>query len=162
MFPVQKSRESNLTTRETRPLDLFRRQFDQLWDSWLAPFGLDFGQTRSWDFDVMENGKEVVVRAATPGFEEKDLDVRLDNDVLTISAQKEQKDGGEERYQSFFRSITLPHGIDAEKAQATYRNGVLELHLPRPEAVRGTRIPIQGQQSRNDQTGQPVGTADQK
>jgi len=162
MFPVHKRPEGHLTTRHVHPLDLFQRQFDRLLERWLAPLGLDFGQTRPWEFDVVENDKEIVVRAETPGFEEKDLTVRLDNDVLTISAEKDQKDRDEERYQSFFRSILLPQGIDPEKAQATYRRGVLELHLPKPAAAQGTRIPIQGPQSPNEPTGQPAGTAAKK
>ncbi len=162
MFPVQKNPEGNRTGRELRPLDLFRRQWDRMWDNWLAPMGLDFGQTRTWDFDVMEKPQEIVVRAEVPGFEEKDLDVRLDNDVLTINAQREEKEGGAERFHSFSRSVTLPHGINAEKAQATYRNGVLELHFPRPEKAPGNRIPIQGPQARTEPTGQQVPVTEKK
>jgi len=161
MFGEKKSTESNLTLREAHPLEQVRRQFDRMWDSWVAPFGLDFGRSERWDFDVTENDKGIVVRAEMPGFDEKELDVRLNNDLLTISAQKERKDAEQEQSQRYFRSVTLPHGIDEAKVQATYRNGVLELRLPRPEAARGARIPIQGP-SANEPTVKQIGTADKK
>jgi HSP20 family protein len=130
----------SLTTRgqQYHPLDLFRREMDSLFNrffggGWLTPFEEDFRQVRGWGFDVEENDKEIVVRADVPGFEENELDVRLENDVLTIKAEKEQKGDKQREYRSFFRQVTLPPGIDAEKVRASYRNGVLELHIPRPE-----------------------------
>src|SRR5262249_32186825 len=96
-------------------------------------------------FDVEERDKEMIVRAELPGFEEKELDVRLENDVLTIQAEKEQTAHGRRDYRRFFRQMSLPSGIDAEKIRATYRNGVLELHIPRPEGSQAKRIRIQGQ-----------------
>jgi HSP20 family protein len=145
----RRSQGGSLITRGPHPLDIFRRQFDDLfdrmWSSMLAPFGQDVGAGRGWGFDVDQTDKEVVVRADVPGFEEKELDVRLDNDVLTIQAEKEQKGVGQQQYRSFYRSVSLPPGVDAEKAQATYRNGVLELHFPRPEGSRAKRIAVQGE-----------------
>jgi HSP20 family protein len=138
--------------RPWHSLDLFRTQMDDLFDRFfsgaLAPFDEGRDQMRVWDFGVTENDKEIIVRAEMPGFEEKDLDVRLDDNVLTIKAEKEQKGEGQEEFRSFQRSITLPQGIDAEKVQATYRNGVLELHIPRPRGSQAKRIPIQAQRTR--------------
>jgi Hsp20/alpha crystallin family len=112
------------------------------------------GSVRLWDFDVTENDKEIVVRAEVPGFEPNELDVRLDNGMLTIKAEKEQKGDRQEEYRSFVRSITLPPDIDTEKAQATCRNGVLELHIPRAEGAQPKRIQVQGQQGATGQPGQ--------
>jgi HSP20 family protein len=139
--------DANVATRRNRhPLDLFRRQFDDLfdrmWGGMLAPSGWDVGAERGWGFDVDQNDKEVVVRAEMPGFEQNEVDVRLDNDVLTIRAEKEQKEDGRQEYRNFYRAVTLP-GVEAEKAQATYRNGVLELHLPRKESANAKRIAVQ-------------------
>lgn len=146
-----KGGEGGLARRsQEHPLELFRREVSSLFDrffqgGWLAPFGEGPASERYWDFDVQEGDTEIVVRAEMPGFEENELTVEVNNDVLTIRAEKQQKGEGEERYQSFHRSVTLPSGVDVEKAQATYRNGVLELHLPRPEGTGGKRIPIGGQ-----------------
>jgi HSP20 family protein len=137
-----------MTTREEHPLDLFRRDFgslfDRLWSGWLAPYSQEFGSMRVWDFDVTENDQEVTVRAEIPGFDEKELDVQLSNDVLTIKAEKEEKGKGREQFRSYHRTVTLPAGLDAEKVKATYRNGVLELHFPRTEGAKAKRIQIQG------------------
>jgi HSP20 family protein len=137
-------------TRREHPLQRLQRDFDtlfdRLWGGMLGWPNQDIGSMRLWDFGVTENDREVVVRAEVPGFEENELDVRLDNNVLTVQAEKQQKEDGQEEYRSFNRSVTLPPGVDAEKAQATYRNGVLELHIPRAESARPRRIAIQGQQ----------------
>jgi HSP20 family protein len=141
-----------LAARGEHPLERLHRDFDtlfgRLWGGALAPFDPEMESAmRVWDFDVKENDKEIVVRAEVPGFEEKELDVQLNNGVLTIKGEKEQKDDGREEYRSFYRSVTLPDGINADKAQATYRNGVLELHIPRAEGTQPKHIQVQGQQA---------------
>jgi HSP20 family protein len=146
-----------LAARGGHPLERLRRDFgtlfDRLWSGWLAPFDQDFESMRVWDFDVTENDREIVVRAEVPGFEPNELDVQLNNNVLTIKAEKEQKGDGQEEYRSFYRSITLPPGVNADKAQATYRNGVLELHIPRAEGAQPKHIQVQGQQAASNQAG---------
>jgi HSP20 family protein len=146
----QKNQESNVALRgQHAPLDLFRRQFDALLDSLssglFAPAGQDYGSNGLPGLGVTENDKEIVVRAGMPGFEENELDVRLEQNTLTIKAEKEQKSDNQQEYRSFFRTVTLPSGIDPDKVQAAYRNGVLELHIPRTEASQARRIPLQGQ-----------------
>src|SRR5258708_34154943 len=129
----QRSQGGSLTARRNHPLERLQRDFDTLFDQlWrgglggLTPFDQEFGTIWVWDFDVTENDREILVRAELPGFEPNELDVQLDNDVLTIKAEKEKKGNRREEYRSFFRSIALPPGIDGENAKATYRNGVLE------------------------------------
>jgi len=149
--PANQSTQSGLAPRRTQPLQRLTRDLDMLFDRlWGRPFALfdqDLEEVRLWDFDVKENDKEIVVRAEMPGFEEKELNIQIDNNVLTIKAEKEQKGNGQEEYRSFYRTITLPSGINADKVQATYRNGVLELHIPRAEGAQPKRIQVQGQQS---------------
>jgi HSP20 family protein len=134
--------------RREHPLQRLRSDFDTLLDSlwgggWMMPFDEGSEPMRLWDFNVSENDKEIVVRAEVPGFEPNEVEVQLNNDVLTIKAEKQQKGDREEEYRSFSRSITLPAGIDPDKVQATYRNGVLELHIPRAAEAQPRRIPIQ-------------------
>jgi DNA-binding NtrC family response regulator len=131
----------------------FDTLFERLLGGRLAPFEQDFGSMRLWDFDVTENDKEIVVRAELPGFEPNELDVQFNQDVLTIKAEKQQKGDREEEYRSFYRTVTLPPGIKADKAQATYRNGVLELHIPRSEEAQPKRIRVEGQQAAAGQAG---------
>ena len=75
------------------------------------------------------------------------VDVELSNNVLTIQAEKQQKNGEERRSTSFRRTVTLPTGTNPDKVTASYRHGVLELHIPKTEASRGKRIPVQGQRA---------------
>lgn len=155
---TRQSQSRSMAPRTENPLDRLRRDFDMVFGrlagGLLAPFEQDFETLRLWDFDVKENDKEIIVRAEIPGFEEKELDVQLDGDVLTIKAEKEQKGNGHEEYRSYFRSVTLPSGINPEKVQATYTNGVLELHIPRAEGTQPKHISVQGQQPATGQQGQ--------
>jgi len=159
--PATRSNQGGrLAARREHPLQQLRRDFDalfgQLWGGGLTPFNQDREPIRLWDFDVKENDKEIVVRAEMPGFEENELDVQFSDNVLTIKAEKEQKGDQEEAYRSFYRSITMPPGVNADKAQATYQNGVLELHIPRAEGAQPRRIKIQGQQAAPAQPEQPA------
>ncbi|MDB5312811.1 MAG: heat shock protein Hsp20 [Gemmataceae bacterium] len=135
-----------MAQRREHPLAQLARDFDSLFGM-LGGLAPDLGAMRVWDFDVTENDKEVVVRAELPGFEEKEIDVQINRDTLTIRAEKEQKGDRQEEYRSFFRAVTLPPGVDPENARATYRNGVLELHIPREAGARSKRIAIEGEQS---------------
>jgi HSP20 family protein len=156
-LPIHHGTRGQMTRQRPRhPLDLLHTQMDELFDRFFGgPFSL-FDEEREpmrfWDINVTENGKEIVVRAEMPGFEEKDLDVQLQDDRLVIKAEREQTSDGQEEYRSFSRTLTLPPGIDAEKTQASYRNGVLELHLTRPEGGQPTRIRVQGQQAGTSQS----------
>jgi HSP20 family protein len=138
-----------MAPRREHPLARLQRDFDSLieslWGGRLNPFAHMTERLRIWDFDVTENEREIVVRAELPGFDENELDVQLTNDTLTIKAEREQKGEEQEECRSFRRSVTLPSAIDPENVQATYHNGVLELHIPRAEGAQPRRIKIQGQ-----------------
>jgi len=103
-----------------------------------------------WGFDMEDAGKEIVVRAEAPGFEAKDFDIQISGNLLTIHAEHktETQDKGAERPTSekhfvrLQRSITLPAGIDPDKIEAKYHNGVLEVHVPKTPEAQGKRIEI--------------------
>ena len=87
MLPtLWRSNGGSLATERAHPLEQFRREFDTLFDRFFggfpAPFEPEFGPMRWWDFGVEDQGNEVVVRAELPGFEEKDLDVQLHDNLL--------------------------------------------------------------------------------
>ena len=153
----QRTQGGRLPSRREHPLERLQRDFDTLFDrlagGWSAPFSQDLATMRVWDFDVTEDDQEIVVRAELPGFEENEIDVQLDNGLLTIKAEKEQKSEREAEYRSFYRSVTLPPAIDPNKVRATYHNGVLELHIPRAEGAKPRRIAVQGQQSESSPLG---------
>lgn len=100
--------------------------------------------------DMLDRPDAVVVRADLPGLEQKDIEVTVEEGVLTIRGErKEEKEVKEEDYYAcerwtgaFSRSLMLPPGIDADKIRATFRNGVLEVHLPKTREARGKKIEV--------------------
>ncbi|MGC1422531.1 MAG: Hsp20/alpha crystallin family protein [Terracidiphilus sp.] len=93
--------------------------------------------------DIYEDAKKVVLKLEVPGMEEKDLDIRVENNTLTVKGERKlEKDEKEEnfhrierRYGSFYRAFTLPSTVDPENVQASYNAGVLKLELnKKPEA----------------------------
>jgi HSP20 family protein len=115
--------------------------------------GEDFGPA-TLGLDVYETNDEFVVRAAVPGVDPKDIDITVEEDVLTIRGEFQAKDEVQEdhylrrelRYGSFQRSLRLPPTVEAEKAQASFEHGMLKLTLPKkPEArARSIKITPQG------------------
>ena len=110
---IRRNQGGTVAPRRERQGSITGRDFDtlleRLFGGRLFPFDQSLSEMRVWDFDVTENDKEVVVRAELPGFEENEIDVQLDQDVLTIRAEKQQKGDREEEYRSFMRTVTLPH-----------------------------------------------------
>ena len=106
--------------------------------------------------DVVDKQKEVLVHAELPGLDEKAIDVRLSDDMLTIRGEKtDAHEEGEEdcryyvserRYGTFERAIRVPHGIDADNVEASFSKGVLTVTLPKtPEAQdRSKKIDVKG------------------
>ena len=99
--------------------------------------------------EVSRTDKEVRITAEVPGVTEKDVELLVEDGVLTLRGEKksetEDKDRGysERCYGRFERRIALPAGVDEENARAEFRDGVLTVTLPRSaEAERGRRIPI--------------------
>ena len=93
--------------------------------------------------DIYEDAKKVVLKLEVPGMEEKDLDIRVENNTLTVKGERKlEKDEKEEnfhrierRYGSFYRAFTLPSTVDTGNVQAIYNAGILKLELnKKPEA----------------------------
>ena len=101
--------------------------------------------------DVTEDDKSYLVRVDVPGVKKEDVEISIDGNQVSISAEikreskkKEGKDIRHERYcGTAFRTFMLPHEIDDSKAQAQYENGVLELRLPKKAGARAHRISVQ-------------------
>lgn len=139
--------------RNDHPLRRLHNEIDSLWEQFfggglgLAEWG---GFRRPWGMDVDEHDKEIRVRAEAPGFEPKDFDIQINGNMLTIRAEhrqeNEQNEGGvrtwQRHYGQFQRSVPLSGPVDADKVEAHYRNGVLELRLPRTEEAERKRIEV--------------------
>lgn len=100
--------------------------------------------------DMVDRRDEVILRADLPGLSEKDIQLTLEEGALTIRGErKEEREKEEEDYYccerwsgSFSRSLMLPPGIKTEKVSATFRNGVLEIHLPKTKEAEARKIEV--------------------
>jgi HSP20 family protein len=100
--------------------------------------------------DIAETENEIVVKAEVPGMSAEDLNVTIQGDLLTIQGEKksETEEKGrnyhrvERTFGTFTRTITLPTEVEGDKVEATYENGVIELHLPKKEEARRKEIQI--------------------
>jgi HSP20 family protein len=132
-----------------------RSQMDSFFEDW---FGRNLGGTLAPRVDISETDNEVQLAVELPGVDEKDIDVSLAGDQITIKGEKKsehedrQDQNGrilhraERTYGAFQRTMTLPYRADPNQVSAQFRNGVLRITVPKPpEAVgrqQGQRIPV--------------------
>jgi len=101
--------------------------------------------------DIFEQGDDLVIRAEIPGVDKEDIDIDVENNTLTIRGERKRDEAFkrdnayrmERIYGSFARSFTLPRTVDASGITAGYKNGVLELMLPKAEEAKPKKIEIQ-------------------
>ena len=108
--------------------------------------------TTTWNpsVDIFENDNEVVIKAELPGMNAKDIDVRLENNVLTLKGErhfdKETKEENyhriESEYGTFSRTFSLPVAVNGDKVTAEYKDGVLKILLPKKEEIKPKPIKI--------------------
>ena len=143
----------------TSPFSLMRRfsdEMDRLFGGFsLGAFAPGFGgaladlETSTWlpQVEVFERDGKLTIRADLPGLSRDDIDVALTNDAVVIRGERQQEreeneEGyyrSERSYGSFYRSIPLPTGVNAEQANATFHNGVLEITMPASERQQRSR-----------------------
>jgi HSP20 family protein len=108
--------------------------------------------TQNWvpALDVWENESEIVYAFDLPGIPEEKISVEVADDTLTVSAERERvaEESGdrffrfERRFGSFSRAVGLPQGVDESKISASYKDGVLELKVPKPEEQKPRKIQL--------------------
>ncbi len=136
-----------LNTIQNEMNRLFNTFFDQP-----AQSGRDTGTQRRWlpAMDLVESKEQYVLRADLPGLSDGDVNIQLEDDVLTISGERktehEQRQEGfyrlERAFGGFSRSLTLPDGVDPEAIQAHFDRGVLEIRIPKPEQRKPKTVQI--------------------
>jgi len=135
-----------------RDFERMRREMDRIWDTFFER-GISRGEEEEgWlpSLDVAETKNEIVVKAEVPGMDPKDIDISLSDGLLTIKGEKKQeREEKEENYHlversygSFARSIRLPKEIQSDKINASYKNGVLKVVLPKSEEAKKKEIKI--------------------
>jgi HSP20 family protein len=161
-LPVKQETAAPATRRTSlwEPLEALHKEVDHLFDEFTRGLGWRAPRRRHFEVepllryetsfgvsapvvDVVEKEKEYQISAELPGLEEKDVEVSVADDMLTIKGEKkEEKEEkaknyylSERRYGAFQRSFQLPPGVDAEKIEAKFQKGVLTVTLPKtPEA----------------------------
>ena len=148
------------------PMDEFRRfeeimnrMFENFWGrptsrrllpsgerSAVVPF-----ENREPFIDVIESDKEIIATAEMPGLEKEDIKINVTEDMLEISAETKQEEKKEEkgyiyrerRSGSYYRAISLPSPVDPDNSKASYKNGLLEVKMPRTEIKKKTPLEIE-------------------
>ena len=150
----QHSTSPSLWREELNPISSFRREMDRLFDDFFrtpAPgrFGDFGGMSANWpSIDVKDRGDELIVTAEVPGMTDKDVDLFIDNGILTIrgekKAQQEEKGYSERFFGQFERQIPLPTSVDEQHCRADFHDGLLSIHLPKSREAEEAKkkIPI--------------------
>lgn len=150
-----------VTREETRP-DTYFGELERYFDKFFRhPFTLM--NRPSWGFgnipgfgdlspsvDIFEEGGDMVVKAEIPGISKEDLNVSITEDALTISGEKKQEEKIERKdfhriersYGSFSRSFRLPDNVSGEKAKASFKDGILEIRIPKTKESKAKKIQI--------------------
>lgn len=146
------------TSPATLPADPFFRNFDRLFsDDFFRPFGFmtrpndDLGQT-GWlpAVDVRESAEAFVFTAELPGIDKKEVDITVEDGILTLSGERRFNEEEAERnyrrieraYGAFSRSFTLPSAVDADNIAASFEDGLLTVTVPKAEVAKARKITI--------------------
>jgi HSP20 family protein len=158
-LPVERESSTLLSSGffDWHPFETLRRQVDRLFDEF--PFRRSIAEFEPFErfvsgavsappVDFVEKEKEYELTAELPGLDEKNIEIKLSNSLLTISGEKkeekeEKKEGyyfSERRYGSFKRAFRVPEGVDTDKIEASFDKGVLKIRLPKtPEAQKAEK-----------------------
>ena len=158
---VKNSKEST-PSRMVNPFEEMDRLFENFMGrGWMRPFHFDHPMWSDWTspierkllprVDVIERDKVIVVRAQVPGVEKKDLSVTVTDNMVTIKGEtshetKEEKGDYFRRecsHGSFTRTIPLPHDVDGSQAKASFKDGMLELTVPKVDKPGKREVPIE-------------------
>jgi len=124
--------------------------FDRFLEDFEWPDGLSKEMTFMPALDVSETENSLIVKAEVPGMEQKDIDINLSDGLLTITGEKKhEKEDKEENYHCverhygrFTRTMRVPFDVETDKVDATYKDGVLKITLPKSETAKPKKIEI--------------------
>jgi HSP20 family protein len=153
LIPVGRERAGNGLSN---PFVSLQREVDRLFDDFtrgfpaLTAFGGNGNGSLMPSVDVTETDKEIEITAELPGLEEKDVQINVADNVLTIrgekKAEKEEKDKNyrlvERSYGSFERSLELPAGVNADAISASIAKGVLKVTVPKPAPAQSKKVEV--------------------
>lgn len=151
LLPVGRDR---LAAMKTEPFSSLQREIDRLFEDFArgfpTPSNLGNGGRLMPSIDVVETDKEIEITAELPGLEEKDVQLNVADNLLTIRGEKkaEKEDKGkdyrivERSYGAFERMLELPPGVDADAIKASIAKGVLTVTVPKPAPAQAKKIEV--------------------
>ena len=130
--------------------DFFRRPFPDVWQPLRKLRTTGFPGFAAPAVDLFEGKEDVVVKAEMPGLEKKDVEVNLTDSRLTIKGEKKKEEEvkeedyfySERSYGAFARVLELPCKVKGDKVKASFKNGVLEVRLPKSEEAKARSVSI--------------------
>ena len=148
LMPV--SRDRDLMGTGYQPFATLQREIDRLFDDFTRGFPTMRGPDLTPSLDVTETDKEIEIAAELPGLEEKDVQINVSDNLLTIKgekkAEKEQKDKNyrmvERSYGAFSRTFDLPAGVNPDMIKASMAKGVLTVTVPKPAPAQTRNIEV--------------------
>jgi HSP20 family protein len=152
LIPIGRSRD--VARREYTPFWSLQREIDRLFDDFTRGFPTFSsgagGQELMPAMDVTETDTEIELTAELPGLEEKDVQINLADNVLTIRGEKKSERDEttkdvrvvERSYGSFYRTLELPAGVDPDKIKASIAKGVLKVVVPKPAPAKVKTISV--------------------
>ncbi|MBP8625474.1 MAG: Hsp20/alpha crystallin family protein [Syntrophorhabdaceae bacterium] len=135
-----------------KEMERIRKEMDNIWDTFFdrTP-GKGYGVSE-WlpSLDVSETKNNYIVNAEIPGIDPKEVEISLNDNILTIKGEKKQEKEEENEnyhviersYGGFTRSLRLPGQIQGDKVKATYKNGILKITLPKTEEAKKKEIKV--------------------
>lgn len=130
------------------------RDMDDLFHSFFRDWPSLLAETRVWPaIDIAEKEDALIVKAELPGCKADDIDISVHGNTMTISGEKKQeqekKEEGyyhlERSYGSFRRDLTLPTDVNADKVEASFKDGILSVTLPKSEKAKAKKIKVKGE-----------------
>jgi HSP20 family protein len=157
----EKSSKALEPVRPSTLLPRWEHEIERMFDEfWRRPFPSLIGAERWWPapafrmpaptLDVYEEKDDVVVKAELPGLSKEDIEVNLTGSTLTIKGEKKKEEEVKEKdyyrrersYGSFTRSLELPSEVKADQVSASFKNGVLEIRMPKTEEAKKKEIKV--------------------
>ena len=136
---------------ERRIEDFFRRPFSLLGPSWLPRLRMPEFEEITPTVDIFEEGHDIVMKAELPGVKKEDIEVNITDDIITLSGEKRKEEKIEKKnyhrlersYGSFVRSFRLPTEVQTEQVKAQFKDGILEIRVPKTEEAKKKEKKVQ-------------------
>ncbi len=127
----------------------FQNRMNRFFEPFLRTSTEDYG---SWlpAVDIREDGEAIRLQAEIPGLKQEDIEIHIENNILTLKGERKQENEVMEQdyhrversYGSFSRSFSLPTSVNSEKIQAVYKDGILDITLPKSESSKSRKIKV--------------------